>query len=335
MSVAKKIVVTGGAGFIGSHLIDQLLKLGHQVICVDNFDPFYRESIKQGNIEKALTDSNFTLVKCDIRNQSEIEKCFADNKIDLVIHLAAKAGVRPSIEDPKNYFDVNVTGTLILLEAMRKYGVNKMLFASSSSVYGNNKKVPFAETDNVDLPISPYAASKKAGELLCHTYHHLFNFDIFCFRFFTVYGPRQRPDLAIHKFTDYILNNRQITVFGDGSSSRDYTFVNDIIDGLIKSIEKLHGYEIINLGESKPVSLNKMITTIESSLNKTANKKQLPMQPGDVDITYADVSKAKELIGYSPSTEFEDGIREFIKWKKNNLKYSDTEAKNTNHTSKI
>jgi UDP-glucuronate 4-epimerase len=310
-----KILVTGGAGFIGSHLIDRLLKMGHHVVCIDNFDPYYSESIKRKNIESVLTNENFSLVPCDIRHKGDVEKCFASHKFDLVIHLAAKAGVRPSIEDPEGYFDVNVIGTLMLLEAMWKFGIKKLLFASSSSVYGNNPKVPFAETDNVDFPISPYAATKKACELLCHTYHHLYDFDVFCLRFFTVYGPRQRPDLAIHKFTDHILRNLPIDVYGDGTSARDYTYIDDIVDGIVKSIGSLKGYEIINLGESKTISLNKMVTTLENFLEKTAIRNQVPMQPGDVNVTNADISKAKSFLGYAPSTEFEEGIRKFIKWK--------------------
>jgi UDP-glucuronate 4-epimerase len=311
----KKIVVTGGAGFIGSHLIDQLLHLGYKVICIDNFDPFYDQVIKYKNIESALKNKNFILYKIDIRDKHELEKCFSTNKIDIVIHLAAKAGIRPSIKDPGGYFDVNVAGTLNILDTMQKCGIKKMIFASSSSVYGNGKKIPFSESDNVDFPISPYAATKKACELLCHTYHHLYDFDIFCLRFFTVYGPRQRPDLAIHKFTNCILNNEPIEVYGDGNSSRDYTFIGDIIDGLMGSIIELKGYEIINLGESRAVTLNKMITTLENQLNKTAIRKQLQLQAGDVITTYADITKAKKLISYSPSTDFEIGIREFIKWK--------------------
>lgn len=309
------ILVTGGAGFIGSNLTDKLLQLGHTVICIDNFDPYYDKKVKQDNIAGPLKHQNFILIEGDIRNQTDLEKCFSFQPIDLVIHLAAKAGVRPSIIAPKSYYEVNVSGTLNILEAMRNYGVNKMLFASSSSVYGNNSKVPFSESDNVDYPISPYAATKKASELLCHTYHHLYGFDIFCLRFFTVYGPRQRPDLAIHKFTDLIMKNKPIDVYGDGSSARDYTFVNDTVDGIIKAFERLKGFDILNLGESKAISLLAMIEAIEKLLGKKAIKKFLPAQPGDVEITCANITKPKELIGYNPQWNFEEGIKEFLKWK--------------------
>jgi UDP-glucuronate 4-epimerase len=309
------ILVTGGAGFIGSNLIDQLLFSGHNVVCLDNFDPFYDQNIKNKNLYKACMNPKFILNEGDIRNPEDIEKCFRLQSIDLVIHLAAKAGVRPSIVDPRSYYKVNVSGTLNILEAMRNYGVNKMIFASSSSVYGNSTKVPFSEVDNVDYPISPYAATKKASELLCHTYHHIYGFDIFCLRFFTVYGPRQRPDLAIHKFTNLILKNRPIEVYGDGSSARDYTFVNDTVDGIMTAAEHLKGFNIFNIGESKAISLLTMIETIEKSLGKQAIKNFLPTQPGDVDITFANIAKSKNLIGYNPHWDFKDGIMEFLKWK--------------------
>ncbi|MCE5348293.1 MAG: GDP-mannose 4,6-dehydratase [Bacteroidales bacterium] len=309
------ILVTGGAGFIGSNLSDRLLNLGFLVICLDNFDPFYYETIKRDNIKIALKHPGYKLIEGDIRDKAFIDTIFKTQGIDMVIHLAAKAGVRPSIADPPGYFDTNVMGTINILEAMRSYNVKKMIFASSSSVYGNNPQVPFSENNNVDYPVSPYAATKKAAELLCHTYYHLFKFDIFCLRFFTVYGPRQRPDLAIHKFTDLILNNQPIEIYGDGNSSRDYTYIDDIVDGIIRSTKKLKGYEIINLGGGKPVSLITMIITLEKMLNKTAKKIHLPFQQGDVNTTNADTTKARKLLEYSPATDFDFGIREFIKWK--------------------
>jgi UDP-glucuronate 4-epimerase len=311
----QSILVTGGAGFIGSNLIDKLLESNYKIICLDNFDSFYDESIKRKNIESALGFSNFNLITGDIRDKEILKRCFSNNDIDLVIHLAAKAGVRPSIDFPERYFDTNVMGTLQLLEVMKGVGVRRMIFASSSSIYGNNIKVPFSESDIVDNPISPYAASKKAGELLCHTFHHLYNFEIFCLRFFTVYGPRQRPDLAIHKFTNNIINNRPIELFGDGNSSRDYTYIDDIVNGIILSITHIKGYEIINLGESNTISLIQMISTLEDLLNKNAHKIIIQSQPGDVNKTYADIEKAKKLLGYSPSVEFIDGVKKFINWK--------------------
>ena len=309
-----KYLVTGGAGFIGSHLIDRLLSDGHSVICIDNFDNFYDPSIKWQNIKYALKNKNFKLIQGDIRDKSILKSCFKKNEIDIVIHLAARAGVRPSIEQPELYYDVNVIGTLRLLETMREFNIKKMIFASSSSVYGNNKKVPFSETDNVNFPISPYAATKKAGELLCYTYHHLYNFDVFCLRLFTVYGPRQRPEMAIHLFTRNLLEDKPIKMFGDGSSKRDYTFIDDIIDGIIASLETLKGYEIINLGESKTISLANLISIIEKITSKNACIEKLSVQPGDVLITYADISKAKNLLGYNPNISIEQGIRQFVDW---------------------
>ncbi|MBE0637801.1 MAG: GDP-mannose 4,6-dehydratase [Bacteroidales bacterium] len=311
----KNILITGGAGFIGSHLTDKLLSFGHEVVCMDNFDNFYCKTIKVHNMDKAITNKKFHLLERDICDKKQLDHCFRSFPIDIVIHLAAKAGVRPSIADPHGYYLTNVLGTLNLLEAMKIHGVTKMIFASSSSVYGNNPNVPFSETDFVDNPISPYASSKKAAELLCHTYHHLYAFDIFCLRFFTVYGPRQRPDLAIHKFTEMILSDQPIPVFGDGSSSRDYTYIDDIVDGLVKAADRVKGYEIINLGESRTVSLNRMIETIENEIGKKAKKVEYPMQPGDVVTTFADISKAKLLLDYSPYWNFEDGIKKFIEWK--------------------
>lgn len=310
----KKVLVTGGAGFIGSNLIDRLLSEKHYVYCLDNFDTFYDPLIKRQNIEKSLGNDHYKLIEGDIRDRSLLNKIFAENEIELVIHLAARAGVRPSILEPELYYDVNVFGTLILLEAMRAANVRRLLFASSSSVYGNNKKVPFSENDNVDFPISPYAATKKAGELLCHTYHNLYGFDIFCLRFFSVYGPRQRPEMAIHNFAKKILDERPISVFGDGTSKRDYTFIEDIVDGTTSAIKKLKGYEVVNLGESKTYSLNTVVALLEKTLSKKAIINKLPDQPGDVHLTNADISKAKRLFGYEPKTNLEEGINKFVMW---------------------
>lgn len=311
-------LVTGGAGFIGSHLVDRLLKEGNCVSIIENFDDFYDRSIKENNISHALKYRDFNPIEGDIRDEKLLYKIFNDNKIDVVVHLAAKAGVRPSIMHPLEYYDVNVMGTLKLLEAMKTYGCKKMIFASSSSVYGNNKKIPFSEEDDVDSPISPYAATKKAGELLCHTYHHLYGFDIFCLRFFTVYGPRQRPDLAIHKFTKLITQGKPIPVFGDGNTCRDYTYIDDILQGIYSAIINLNGFEVINLGDSKTISLHKMIEVIEAEVGKKAIIEFLPEQLGDVKRTHADISKAKKILNYQPQVKFEEGIKEFVKWYQEN-----------------
>lgn len=307
-----KIFVTGAAGFIGSNLIDNLLSKKFEVMGIDNFDPFYNRKIKESNISAALENKRFHFREGDIRDSEFIKKCFAEFSPDKVIHLAAKAGVRPSINKPAEYFDVNVNGTLVLLEAMKGAGITNLVFASSSSVYGNNPKVPFAETDYVDNPISPYAASKKAGELLCHTYNHLYGINIFCLRFFTVYGNRQRPDLAINKFAKAILKGEEILLFGDGSSSRDYTYIDDIVAGICSAAENLQGYEIINLGGSKPVSLLKLVNQIEECTGKKAIVKFNPMQEGDVNRTYADISKAKRILNYSPSVDIRTGLKNYI-----------------------
>ncbi|MBC7333864.1 MAG: NAD-dependent epimerase/dehydratase family protein, partial [Actinobacteria bacterium] len=253
------ILVTGGAGFIGSHLCEKLLSLGHRVLCIDNFNDFYSPSIKRNNIKGVLTNPDFKLFEVDILNQSEINNIFSSYPIDLVIHLAARAGVRPSIAQPLLYEKVNVIGTLNILEACKYNKINKLIFASSSSVYGGSKKIPFSEEDRVDFPISPYASTKKSGELICYTYYHLYSIETICVRFFTVYGPRQRPEMAIHKFTRQIFNKEPIEVYGDGSSSRDYTYIDDIINGIVNMINKVQGYEIVNLGNSYPVKLLELI----------------------------------------------------------------------------
>ena len=333
-------LVTGGSGFIGSHLVEHLLKKGHSVINIDNFDDFYDYKIKIKNtfesvgkiFEFTFHDKNLDIQKLifetsskkyqlyyqDIRDTEGLEKIFSKHKIDVVIHLAALAGVRPSIEKPLDYEAVNITGTMNLWELCKKYQISKFVNASSSSVYGNSNKIVFSETDNVDLPISPYAATKKCTEILGHVYHHLYEINMIHLRFFTVYGPRQRPDLAIHKFTKLIHNQQSIPFYGDGSTARDYTFIDDIIDGILKSINFLENnkkvYEILNLGESEVISLNQMLSTIEETLDKKANKILLPMQPGDVEKTNANIDKAKALIGYHPTTHFQNGIKKFVEW---------------------
>jgi len=313
----QSALITGAAGFIGSHVSEALLGSGWRVIGVDNFDAFYDPAIKQRNLSRCRESSNFSLIEADIRDAAAIERAM-DVRPDVVVHLAARAGVRPSIEQPVLYQDVNINGTLVILEAMRKAGVGRLVFASSSSVYGNNRKVPFSEDDNVDYPISPYAASKKAGELICHTYHHLYGLDIFCLRFFTVYGERQRPDLAIHKFCRLIERGEPIPVFGDGSMMRDHTYIGDIVDGVTKAIDTCKGYRIFNLGESEPVSLSDLIAAIEQALGKKAEIKRLPVQPGDVERTCADISRAKSELGYRPTTPLSKGLPRFVQWLRDN-----------------
>lgn len=309
-----KILITGIAGFIGSSLGERLISDGHTIIGIDNFDSFYPKTIKQRNLVNLNSNTEFTFYDADIRNKPLINRIFMDHKIDMVVHLAAKAGVRPSIENPGEYFDVNVTGTLNILQCMQENFVSKLIFASSSSVYGSNIKVPFSETDSVDNPISPYAATKKSGELLCHVYSHLYGFDITCLRFFTVFGPRQRPDLAIHKFTHLIDTNKPIPVFGDGSTARDYTYIDDITEGIVCAIQNLKGYNIYNLGESKVIKLSELIQTIENVLGKKALIDRHPLQPGDVMITYADITKARSEIGYNPKFDIRIGIEKFVNW---------------------
>jgi len=308
-----KAVITGAAGFIGSHLCERLLREDWQVLGVDNFDDFYDPKIKRSNIAGCLKNKNFQLVEADIRDRSAMDET-VDKDIDIIVHLAARAGVRPSIAQPLLYTDVNVNGTTVLLEAAKQHNVNKFIFASSSSVYGNNEKVPFSEEDNVDFPISPYAATKKAGELICHTYHHLYGISLTCLRYFTVYGPRQRPDLAIHKFASLIEQGKTIPVYGDGTMSRDFTYIDDIIDGTVAAMEKCAGFKIYNLGESRPITVNDLISEIEKALGKKAVKEHVPPQPGDVERTYADVTKAVKELGYNPTTTIEEGLAEFVMW---------------------
>ena len=316
------ILVTGGAGFIGSNLIERLLHQGNEIICIDNFDAFYPKEIKEKNLLKSLTYSNCTFIEGDFRDRETLSKIFSENRIDVVVHLGAKAGVRPSISQPWEYFDVNLGGTLCLLETMKLHQVKKLVYASSSSVYGNNIKIPYSESDNVDYPISPYAASKKAGELVTHTFHHLHGFNVINLRFFTVYGPRQRPDLAIHKFFKSIYLGLPIDVYGDGSTSRDYTFIDDIVQGVCNSIDYLFNntsvYENINLGNSSPITLNELIEIIEEVTHRNFVKNHLPMQEGDVNRTYADISKAQRLIHYNPSTPIRVGLKNFRDWYEEN-----------------
>ncbi len=333
-------LVTGGSGFIGSHLVERLLRIGHSVINVDNFDDFYDYRIKinntftsagidlpfsfedkQKDILKTVeaTDSDvYRLYYEDIRDKDGLAEIFRAHRPDFVIHLAALAGVRPSIERPLDYEDVNIRGTMNIWELCREFGVSKFICASSSSVYGNNEKVPFSEEDPVDRPVSPYAATKRCGEIIGHVYHHLYQIDMIQLRFFTVYGPRQRPDLAIHKFTGLISDDQEVPFYGDGTTARDYTYIDDIVSGILKTADYLElntgVYEIVNLGENEVITLNEMLKTIEDTLQKKSRKIELPHQPGDVTQTHADISKASGMLGYKPATKFRDGIKKFVEW---------------------
>jgi UDP-glucuronate 4-epimerase len=309
------ILVTGAAGFIGSHAAEALRAAGHRVVGVDNFCNFYDRSWKEMNLQcMAASGEAIDVEEVDITDGERISRLIAALKPDAILHLAAMAGVRPSIERPAHYANVNVVGTTNLLQAAVTNGVKKFLFASSSSVYGNLARVPFSEEDPVAEPISPYAATKRAGELICYTYWHLYKLPIFCLRFFTVYGPRQRPDLAIHKFTRLISKGREIPVFGDGSTSRDYTFIDDIVAGILRALERCDRFRIYNLGGSDPVTLSRLIEQIEVALGKTAIIKRLPKQQGDVERTYADLTRSKAELGYQPRTSLEVGLKKFVGW---------------------
>ncbi len=310
-----QILITGGAGFIGSTLADKLLKNNVKIVVIDNFNDFYDVTLKQNNIAHNFDNPDYKFYRGDICDKDLLKKLFSENNIDTVVHFAACAGVRPSIENPLDYINSNISGTVNLLETMKDFNIKKMVFASSSSVYGNCKAVKFSEDLKITEPISPYAATKSACEQFIYTYSKLYNMTAVCLRFFTVYGPRQRPDLAIRKFTDLIMKDMPVQVFGDGSSLRDYTYIDDIISGVCSAINYNETpYEIINLGGGNPVTVNQVIETIEKELNKKAKIEYLPFQKGDVIKTVCDTSKAEKLLGYSPETTFSDGIRRFIEW---------------------
>jgi UDP-glucuronate 4-epimerase len=312
----KTILVTGGAGFIGSHLVDALMKdENNRVVIIDNFNDFYAPSIKRANLAAHIEQKRFELIAADITDAQSINELFAAHSFDCIVHLAARAGVRPSLENPLAYEETNVRGTYVLLEAARIHQVPQFVFGSSSSVYGINAKVPFSEDDPVWQTISPYAATKLAGEAACHTYSHLYGMRAVCLRFFTVYGARQRPDLAIHKFARLINEEKPIPVFGDGTTRRDYTYIDDIIAGIVAAMNyEASLFEVINLGESQTVELRYLIELLENALGKSAIIDRKPLQAGDVPITFADISKAQRLLGYNPQTKIEDGIRRFIQW---------------------
>jgi len=309
----KNVLVTGGAGFIGSHVCEDLLAKNLNVICIDDFNNYYDPKIKEDNIKEISKNKNFKLYREDIIDLQKIELIFQENKIDAVVHLAARAGVRASIENPLIYVKTNVEGTLNMLEMSRRFKIKKFVFASSSSVYGLNK-VPFSEDMNINNPISPYAVTKLSAELLCRTYHNLYQIPIVCLRLFTVYGPRGRPDMAPYKFMKLILEEKELPVYGDGSSKRDYTYVSDIVYGIVAAMERDMSFEIINLGNSNPVDLKTFISILEKQTGKKAKIKQLEEQKGDVPITYADISKAKKLLGYNPTTRLDLGIRNIVEW---------------------
>jgi len=308
-----KILITGGAGFIGSATAKALMDRGDKVVIIDNFNDYYDPKLKEDRIKKFLKGYKFKLYRGDIRDEKLIKRIFKKEKLDKVIHLAAMAGVRDSLLDPKLYLDVNVMGSVNLLEAATKYKIKNFVFASSSSVYGNNKKIPFSESDSVDGPISPYAASKKADELIAHVYHHIYGLNITALRFFTVYGPWGRPDMALWLFTEGIFKNRQIKVFNFGKMKRNFTYIDDIVSGIITVLDKGKGYDVMNIGGDKEDTLSKFIKVIEKNAGKTAKKKMMPMQPGDVKTTIADIHKLRKL-GWKPTTRIEKGIKNFVDW---------------------
>jgi len=316
MQRSRNILVTGGAGFIGSHLVDRLLAdRQSRITVVDDLNDFYDPAIKQSNITGHSRNEQYNFVEADIRDYEALANVFEREQFDCIVHLAARAGVRPSLSQPELYAQTNINGTLNLLELARKKKIKQFVFGSSSSVYGINAKVPFSESDPIRQPISPYAATKAAGELICHTYSHLYEIRCICLRFFTVYGPRQRPDLAIHKFARLMTEGKPIPMFGDGTTRRDYTYIDDIIDGIVASINYDHtDYEVINLGESRTVELRELVSLLENELGLAAEIQRLPAQPGDVPQTFADVTKARQLLDYNPQVPIEEGIRRFVEW---------------------
>ncbi len=314
MTATGCTLVTGGAGFIGSHVVEALLARGDRVLCVDNFDTFYDPAVKRANLRNASTHPRFSLVEADIRDRGAMQTLCAENGVDRIFHAAARAGVRPSVAEPLLYEDVNVRGTMILLEVARHLSLKTFVFASSSSVYGGVTTVPFSETAPLSRPISPYAATKLSGELICYTYHHLYGIPITCLRFFTVYGPRQRPEMAIHRFVRLLEEGRPVPVFGDGSAKRDFTYIDDILQGVLAALDHPFPFEIFNLGESETIQLSEVIRLMESSLDKKAHIQHLPAEPGDMPITYADISKARRLLGYRPETPVKEGLQKFVQW---------------------
>jgi len=312
--MGASVLVTGAAGFIGSHLCEALLARGDRVVGLDNFNDFYDPAIKRGNLAGLTGRPGFALVEGDIRDGAALARVLAEHAPTSVVHLAAMAGVRPSLKDPALYHDVNCTGTAVLLQAAHAAGIGRFVFGSSSSVYGGNPKVPFHEDDDVSRPVSPYAATKRANELTCHTFHHLYGMDIACLRFFTVYGPRQRPEMAIHKFVRMTEAGEALPLFGDGRSERDYTYIDDILDGLLKAHDRSRGFRLYNLGESRTISLRELVAAVGRALGKEPRVDWLPPQPGDVPRTYADIGRARAELGYDPRVGLEEGLRRFVEW---------------------
>jgi UDP-glucuronate 4-epimerase len=310
----QTVLVTGGAGFIGSHLVERLLAQGRRVYCMDNFDPLYAPKVKWSNLKAVLDAPSFCLIDGDIRDQRRLEHLFQTAPIEAVVHLAARPGVRPSLQQPGPYLDVNIAGTVALLEATRHRGLKNFVFASASSVYGASNSVPFREEDAVDRPLSPYAVTKRSGELICHTYHHLYGVPTTCLRIFTTYGPRQRPDLAIHTFARRLRAGEPIPMFGDGTTARDYTHVDDIVDGIIAALDRPHPYEIINLGSGRAVPLRELIELLGTVLGVRPRIMRLPEEPGDVAVTCADLTKAARLLDYQPRVELREGLSRFCEW---------------------
>ncbi len=308
-----KALVTGGAGFIGSHLVSRLLDLGHQVVCFDNFDDYYAPQTKRQNIAPALKHPDFRLVEGDIQDRPLVQHLLSE-RYDVLIHLAGRAGVRPSLERPEQYAQVNIEGTVNLLHASRNGSVGHFVFGSSSSVYGLSQNIPYREDDRHLQPVSPYGASKLAAEIFCETFHHLYDLPLTCLRFFTVYGPRQRPDMAIHRFARLIHEGLPVPMYGDGTTRRDYTYVDDIIEGVVRAVEHPRGYQVYNLGAGEPIALRDLITTMERALGKEARVVQHPAQPGDVPITYASIERAMRDLGYKPRTRVDEGVTRFIEW---------------------
>ena len=313
----ERILVTGGAGFIGSHLCEALISGGADVVAFDSFDPFYPRAVKERNLTALRGSERFRLIEGDLREPADVATALGQGPFDAVVHLAARAGVRPSLEDPGGYVRTNVEGTSVLLEAMRRAGCLRLVFGSSSSVYGNSREVPLRESDRVDRPVSPYAMTKKAGEELCHVYHHVHGFSVMSLRFFTVYGPRQRPDMAIHRFVRRMEEGTPIPVYGDGTSERDYTYVSDIVGGVVASVgwvRRHEGFEIVNLGESIPIRLDELISELARATGREPRIERLPMPVGDVERTCADIDRARELLGYEPATGLAEGVAEFVRW---------------------